>query len=41
MKHEAYSCDIQDCSGGKPEWHLKDRIRKCLEKKFYDKSKFL
>jgi len=20
--HEAYSCDIQDCSGGKPEWHL-------------------
>ncbi len=21
--HEAYSCDIQDCSGGKPEWHIK------------------
>lgn len=21
--HEAYSCDIQDCSGGHPEWHLK------------------
>ena len=20
--HEAYSCDIQDCSGGHPEWHL-------------------
>jgi hypothetical protein len=22
--HEAYSCDIQECSGGKPEWHIKD-----------------
>lgn len=20
--HEAYSCDIQECSGGKPEWHI-------------------
>ena len=21
--YEAYSCDIQDCSGGHPEWHIK------------------
>ena len=21
--HEAYSCDILDCSGGRPEWHIK------------------
>lgn len=21
--HEAYSCDIEDCSGGHPEWHVK------------------
>jgi hypothetical protein len=21
--HEAYSCDLQECSGGYPEWHLK------------------
>ena len=21
--HEAYSCDIQDCSGGHPECHIK------------------
>jgi hypothetical protein len=21
--HEAYSCDIQKCSGGHPEWHIK------------------
>lgn len=20
--HEAYSCDIQECSGGRPEWHI-------------------
>jgi hypothetical protein len=24
--HEAYSCDIIDCSGGHPEWHIKDDI---------------
>ena len=22
LGHEAYSCDIQDCSGGHPEWHI-------------------
>lgn len=22
--HEAYSCDIQECSGGHPEWHTMD-----------------
>ena len=21
--HEAYSCDLEDCSGGRPEWHIK------------------
>ena len=21
--HEAYSCDLQECSGGHPEWHVK------------------
>lgn len=24
--HEAYSCDIQDCSGGRPEWHIKHDV---------------
>ena len=24
--HEAYSCDIQDCSGGHPEWHIKGDV---------------
>lgn len=22
--HEAYSCDVLDCSGGHPEWHIQD-----------------
>ena len=24
--HEAYSCDIQECTGGHPEWHYKQNI---------------
>ena len=24
--HEAYSCDIQECSGGHPEWHICDDV---------------
>jgi len=24
--HEAFSCDIQDCSGGHPEWHIKHDV---------------
>lgn len=23
LGHEAYSCDIQNCSGDKPQWHIK------------------
>lgn len=30
--HEAYSCDIQDCSGGYPEWHLKQDVVPLLDK---------
>ena len=28
--HEAYSCDIISCSGGHPEWHIKDDVLKVL-----------
>jgi len=28
--HEAYSCDIQECSGGHPEWHIQDDVLKHL-----------
>lgn len=26
LGHEAYSCDIQDCSGGHPEWHINQDV---------------
>jgi hypothetical protein len=32
--HEAYSNDIQDCSGGKPEWHLKCDVRELISVHF-------
>lgn len=28
--HEAYSCDIEDCSGSHPEWHIQDDVLKHL-----------
>ena len=28
--HEAYSCDIIECSGGKPKWHIKDDVLKVI-----------
>ena len=29
--HEAYSCDLKDCSGGHPEWHIKGNCLKIIE----------
>jgi hypothetical protein len=29
--HEAYSCDIEPCSGGHPEWHIQDDVLKHLD----------
>ena len=26
LGHEAYSCDIQECSGDNPEWHIKGDV---------------
>lgn len=31
LGHEAYSCDIQECSGGHPEWHIQDDVLNHLE----------
>ena len=31
LGHEAYSCDIIDCSGGKPDWHIKGDALELLE----------
>lgn len=30
LGHEAYSCDIESCSGGHPEWHIKGDVLKGL-----------
>lgn len=30
--HEAYSCDIQPCSGGHPEWYIQDDVLKIINK---------
>jgi len=30
--HEAYSCDIVDCTGGHPEWHIKGDVLEQLDK---------
>lgn len=29
--HEAYSCDIEPCSGGKPEWHIQNNVLRQLD----------
>lgn len=31
LGHEAYSCDIQEPSGGHPEWHILDNALKVLD----------
>lgn len=33
--HYAYSCDIQDCSGGHPEWHIKGDYIPIIKSKLY------
>lgn len=30
LGHEAYSCDIIECSGGHPEWHIQTDVLKIL-----------
>ena len=31
LGHEAYSCDIIECSGGHPEWHIKGDVLEILK----------
>lgn len=35
LGHEAYSCDIQEPSGGHPEWHIKGDVLRILNPRFY------
>ena len=32
LGHEAYSCDILECSGGHPEWHIQGDVLEQLDK---------
>ena len=34
LGHEAYSCDIEECSGGHPEWHLQQDVTELLKIKW-------
>lgn len=36
LGHEAYSCDLQECSGGHPEWHLHMDVFKAIRLKDWD-----
>lgn len=33
LGHEAYSCDLLECSGGHPEWHFKADVFEIIDKK--------
>ena len=34
LGHEAYSCDLEPCSGGHPEWHLQQDVTPLLKEKW-------
>ena len=34
--HEAFSCDLKDCSGGKPEWHIKGCMKIAIANNEWD-----
>ena len=34
LGHEAYSCDIQECSGGHPEWHFQQDVLPLLKEQW-------
>lgn len=36
LGHEAFSCDLQDCSGGHPEWHYKMDALKLINLPVWD-----
>ena len=36
LGHEAYSCDIQGCSGGHPEWHIQEDVLGVIKREKWD-----
>lgn len=37
LGHEAYSCDLQECSGGHPEWHIEGDAIKTIDDGDWDR----
>ena len=33
LGHQAYSCDLLHCSGGRPDWHFKQDVFKVIKNK--------
>lgn len=40
LGHEAYSCDLIECSGGHPEWHLQMDVFEAIKLKEWDMAIF-
>jgi len=40
LGHEAYSCDLYECSGGHPEWHLQMDVFEAIKLKNWDAAIF-
>ena len=40
LGHEAYSCDIQPCSGGHPEWHIQADVLEIIKLQVWDLAIF-
>lgn len=40
LGHEEFSCDIQECSGGHPEWHLQMDVFEAIKLKDWDMGIF-
>jgi len=39
LGHEAYSCDLQECSGGHPKWHLQMDVFEAIKLKKWNLMK--
>jgi hypothetical protein len=40
LGHEAYSCDLQECSGGHPEWHIQGDVFDAIDSRDWDMGIF-
>ncbi len=40
LGHEAYSCDLKECSGGHPKWHLKMDVFEAVKLRNWDMGIF-